>query len=121
MKSKGKVLSREKKTVAAMIRIYCRGNGHSLGEGGCCAECGGLLRYAHERLDKCVFGEEKPVCAKCPIHCYQPNQRAKIASVMRYAGPKMLLRHPYLALHHLLAEKKKLSGKAREIAERKRR
>ena len=123
MKSTGKVLSREKKTVEAMIGIYCRGNSHEHKKeaGGRCASCGELTRYAHERLDKCVFGEEKPTCVKCPVHCYQPKQKAEITVVMRYAGPKMLTLHPFLAIHHLLAGKKELSGKAREIAERKRR
>ena len=80
MKSTGKVLSREKKTVEAMIGIYCRGNSHEHKKeaGGRCASCGELTRYAHERLDKCVFGEEKPTCAKCPVHCYQPKQKAEI-------------------------------------------
>lgn len=121
MNTTGQVLAIEKKTVEAMIRIYCRGNGHAAAEGGCCSSCGELRRYAHERLDKCVFGEEKPTCAKCPVHCYQPKQKSEITALMRYAGPKMLLRHPILALHHVMAGKKELTGKAREIAERKKR
>ena len=31
-----------------------------------------LNAYADKRLDKCVFGEEKPACKQCPVHCYQP-------------------------------------------------
>jgi hypothetical protein len=28
--------------------------------------------------------------------------RERVTAVMRYAGPRMLLRHPWLALRHLL-------------------
>ncbi len=31
-----------------------------------------LNAYADKRLDKCVFGENKPACKQCPVHCYQP-------------------------------------------------
>jgi len=89
---------REKKTVAAMIRLYCRGR-HGPGDG-LCPECASLEQYAMCRLDRCPFGEEKPTCAKCPIHCYKPEMRAKVKEVMRYAGPRMALRHPVLALLH---------------------
>ena len=38
----------------------------------------GLLDYAAIRLERCRFGMEKPVCAKCPVHCYQPARREQI-------------------------------------------
>ncbi|MCU0373022.1 MAG: nitrous oxide-stimulated promoter family protein [Ignavibacteria bacterium] len=31
--------------------------------------------------------------------------REKVKNVMRYSGPRMLLKHPYLAVRHLLNEK----------------
>ena len=46
------------------------------------------------------FGPDKPVCSKCPVHCYRPELRERIRGVMRYAGPRMLYRHPVLALRH---------------------
>ena len=91
-------LEREWKTVTAMIHIYCRDqHGKAL-----CAECEDLARYVHLRLEHCRFGEEKPTCAKCPIHCYQRDRRARIKDVMRYAGPRMLRERPWLSLRHLL-------------------
>jgi len=93
-------MAREKKTVTAMIRVYCRGRHGSTGE--LCPACGELHSYAMCRLDRCPFGEEKPACAKCPIHCYRPEMRERIREVMRYAGPRMMLRHPVLALRHRL-------------------
>ncbi len=83
-----------------MVRIYCRR--HHGAEQELCADCKALVRYAHQRLDRCAFQEDKPTCAHCPIHCYQPAMREKIRAVMRYSGPRMLLRHPILAICHLL-------------------
>jgi hypothetical protein len=60
-----------------------------------------LLCYAQERLERCVFGVKKPVCAVCPVHCYKPEMRARIKAVMRHAGPRLLFRRPGLVLFHL--------------------
>ena len=40
--------------------------------------------------------------ARCPVHCYRPGMREAVREVMRYAGPRMVVRHPVLALRHLL-------------------
>jgi hypothetical protein len=95
-------IAREKKTIRAMIAIYCRGKHHAAGAGELCAECEELLNYAFARLDRCPFAADKPPCAKCAIHCYKPSLREKVKEVMRFAGPRMLWRHPLLALRHCL-------------------
>jgi len=91
-------LAREWKTVSAMLHIYCRDK-H---DGNLCRDCQELMSYVNLRLDRCRFGEEKPSCAKCPVHCYQKSRRDQIKAVMRYAGPKMLWEHPRLSLWHVL-------------------
>ncbi len=91
---------RENKTVAAMLQIYCRGQHEA--HDGLCSECVALLDYARERLAKCPFQEGKTTCANCAIHCYKRDMRERVRAVMRYAGPRMLSRHPILALLHLL-------------------
>ncbi len=93
-------LAREARTIQVMIGMYCRGN-HGTPEG-LCADCQALQDYALGRLERCPYGGTKPTCAKCPIHCYAPEMRARIRTVMRYAGPRMLLSHPLLALGHLV-------------------
>lgn len=93
-------LARERQTVTCMIQIYCRGRHRTTRE--LCAECQALVEYAEERLAKCPFQDEKPVCAQCSVHCYKPEMRERIRQVMRYAGPRMLYTHPILAVHHLL-------------------
>lgn len=94
-------LETEKLTLARMIAIYCRGKHGS--RKNLCAECAELEAYAVERITRCVHGRSKPICAKCPVHCYKPVMRERIRDVMRYAGPRMLVRHPLLAMRHLLA------------------
>ena len=93
--------ARESKTIEAMVRMYC--SGHHGGSGTrLCADCGALFDYASRRLDRCVFGDAKPTCANCVVHCYSADMRERIRGVMRWAGPRMLLRHPILALFHKL-------------------
>ena len=66
-----------------------------------CPQCQVLLDYAHKRLEHCRFGEGKPSCTRCPVHCYKPAMREQIRQVMRYSGPRMLLHDPIMAIRHL--------------------
>ena len=93
-------LGREWRTIAAMMKIYCRDQHGATAA--LCLECHGLLNYANVRLDRCRFGEEKPTCGKCPVHCYQRDRREQIKIMMRYAGPRMLWEHPLMSLRHWL-------------------
>jgi len=81
-----------------MLAIYCRAH-HDSAEVPC-DECLELLDYADGRLDRCPFGAAKPTCGHCTIHCYKPVMRERVRQVMRYAGPRLLLRHPILSLWH---------------------
>ena len=111
----------EVRTIAAMVRMYCR---HHHGAPQPCPECAELLAYATRRLERCVFGDAKPACAKCVVHCYKADMRERVRVVMRWAGPRMLTRHPVLAVKHLLAERrpvprlpaKRVPAKARAAA-----
>ena len=99
-------LAREWKTMSAMVRIYCRDHHQGRGRPACdadlCAECRQFLDYANVRLERCRFGEEKPTCANCPVHCYQRDRREQARVVMRYAGPRMMWEHPVMSLRHWL-------------------
>jgi predicted amidophosphoribosyltransferase len=97
-------IARENKTVRMMISLYC----HSYHQSdGLCSECAELANYVLERLEECPFREGKTTCAKCPVHCYKPSMRERIRVVMRYAGPRMIYRHPVLALFHFIDGKRK--------------
>jgi hypothetical protein len=97
-------ISREIKTVKAMISLYCRDNHRN---NVLCPGCTELADYALERLTRCPFQEGKTTCAKCPAHCYEPRMREKIRAVMRYSGPRMTFHHPVLALFHLIDGRRK--------------
>ena len=96
-------LQREYKTVDAMIAIFCKKHHESQY---ICNDCRKLRDYTLERLEKCPFGNDKPTCAKCPVHCYQPVMRERIREVMRYSGPRMIYRYPIMSILHLLDKKK---------------
>ncbi|MGQ9683754.1 MAG: nitrous oxide-stimulated promoter family protein [Anaerolineae bacterium] len=94
-------LARETRTIEAMVHLYCRAH-HRRRDRTPCPECAELLAYARRRLAHCPFAGGKPTCARCPVHCYRPDMRRRVRAVMSYAGPRMLLRHPILAILHLL-------------------
>ncbi len=103
-------LAREKKTIHVMMQMYCRakhGRKNDL-----CAECSDLENYALTRIEKCPYGPDKPSCAVCPTHCYKAAMRTEIKKVMRFSGPRMIWRHPWLAIMHLIDEKRKVASVA---------
>ena len=103
---------KEKETVSLMISLYCR---KKHGGNVLCAECAALDAYARMRSDKCPFMESKTFCSNCKVHCYKPDMREKIREVMRFAGPRMILHHPVMAVHHVIAtkyEKKRMEKKS---------
>ena len=95
----------EKTTVSRMIKYYCQ-HKHTPENQDLCEDCTNLLVYAHNRLDYCQFGERKPTCRKCPVHCYNPSNREKIRAVMRFSGPRMAFRAPIDWIRHKLRERK---------------
>ncbi len=104
MSDKRPRITRESRTVAVMIAGYCRAHhaGREL-----CRECAALRDYALDQLRRCPFGEGKTTCAKCPVHCFRPEMREKIRAVMRYSGPRMIYRHPIMAVRHIIDARRK--------------
>jgi Nitrous oxide-stimulated promoter len=101
--------ARSLKTLQAMMHLYCEGHRHGSDER-LCPRCAALLRYATRRLERCVFGDAKPNCAECRVHCYRSDMREEIRRVMRWAGPRMLLRHPILSVAHMFASRRPIPG-----------
>lgn len=102
----------EKEVVSKMIEIFCRkkhGTKKSL-----CVKCQALEEYAHLRLDKCFYGEDKPFCEQCPVHCYKPDKRLQIQSIMRFSGPWMMVYEPRLAFLHLISRWKARNGSKKD-------
>jgi hypothetical protein len=99
-------IRREQRTIATMLRIYC-GTHHGT-RSGLCGDCEELRAYADQRLRACPFQVDKPACNHCEVHCYSAHMRERVRAMMRYAGPRMLLRHPLFAVLHLLDERRPL-------------
>ena len=64
-----------------------------------CSDCAELLSYASGRLRACPL-EPKPSCKKCPVHCYRPEYRQKIRTVMAWSGKRLILRGRLDLLRH---------------------
>lgn len=92
----------EKKVVSRMVEIYCRA--HHQTESELCEECAEVRDYALQRLENCPYGEEKPTCGACSVHCYKSDMRLRIKEVMRFAGPRMLFLHPLATIRHFYKE-----------------
>ena len=102
---------REKRTVSQMISLYCAG--HHAKEGAVetgyageamCSECKMLDDYCVLRTERCRSMATKTSCDKCGNQCYAAAQKEKVREVMRYAGPRMLRKHPVAAVRHLLGK-----------------
>ena len=109
-------IEKEQITVAKMISLFCRLNHNSFPD--LCSDCTEMTEYAFSRLNNCHYQDEKPVCSLCPVHCYKPEMREKIKTVMRYSGPRMILFHPVLAVKYLRDKartKRSISNLKREI------
>ncbi len=98
-------IDREAKTVTAMIKIYCRDRHGARDD--LCGECRELSEYALLRLENCPFQEGKTTCGNCRVHCYKPEMRDRIRTIMRYSGPRMATRHPVMAVRHISDSRRK--------------
>ncbi len=100
----GRRIRREQRVIAAMFAIYCHDH-HAAGRAEAsrlCEDCDNLLRYAHQRLDHCVFGELKQPCDQCATDCYSKTLRPRLLAAMRYAEPRLRWRQPLLSLLRLI-------------------
>lgn len=104
---------KEQELVSQMIALYCRGKHKT--KHGLCEECAELDRYARERSERCPFMETKTFCSNCKVHCYKPQMREKIRSVMRFSGPRMLLYHPWVVIRHMKETKKEKKRMEKEV------
>ena len=93
-------VAREKHAIECMIALHCRDMHGTRGE--ICPDCRDMLDYSLKRLEACKLLPDKPTCARCPVHCFNPAMRHRVRAVMRYAGPRMIFRHPVMTLMHVL-------------------
>ena len=108
MKAAEEKIDKDTRVLAQFIEVYCE-NKHpgldktlweppdeydfSIGKMSpfLCQECSDLLDYSANRRRLCPL-DPKPTCKNCEIHCYAPENRAKIREVMRVSGMQMIRR-----------------------------
>ena len=96
-------MSKKRPVIEAMIRIYCEGRcQNETLESGLCQECEELLTYALERLEKCPKVAQKTSCGRCEIPCYREPFKSRIRLVMKYAGPRMVVKHPIKTVKYVM-------------------
>ena len=83
--------------ISEMIELYCRKKHHHKT---LCPACQSLKEYAIQRTSLCPFMETKTFCSACRVHCYKSEYRTQIKEVMRFAGPRLIFKHPILVLKH---------------------
>ena len=96
------------RTLALFVQIYCDGNHADQARSPhtsdaqragvyrddvptLCADCSDHLAYGEARRVFCTL-DPKPFCAHCEVHCFKSSERAWNRQMMRYAGPRSLLR-----------------------------
>lgn len=104
MKNLKKKRENEKQLVREMIAMYCHGR-HGSARGQLCESCRELAEYAADRSDCCPFMEQKTYCSNCSVHCYEPEMRQRIKTVMAFSAPRLLFVHPVKALDYVIKVK----------------
>ena len=100
MVTKHNRVHREAVAIGYMIVIFCTGRHQPVDK--LCEECRQVLDHVKQAVELCLYKEDKPVCGKCATNCYNPAIKQKLQLIMRYAGPRMMVHHPVLALRHCL-------------------
>lgn len=102
----------EQRLIGEMIALYCRRRHRA---GALCGDCLALRDYAREQSARCPRMAEKTFCSNCDTPCYRPEMREKIRSVMRFSGPRILLRHPVLVIRHAYYSKERKKDEAAKV------
>ncbi|MHB1323868.1 MAG: nitrous oxide-stimulated promoter family protein [Coriobacteriia bacterium] len=82
-----------------------------------CEECVAHIRYAEARRAYCPK-DPKPFCAHCDTHCYRADEAEWQRQMMRFAGPRSMLRGYALpGIRHALEARKWRTKMAAAAAE----
>ena len=93
--------ARDRKVLEAMGRIFCKAH-HSGEKDPCalCSLCHEIVEVTLVRTASCPYGHEGN-CQDCAIHCQRGEAQERIREIMRYAAPRMVLRHPLMTMEYL--------------------
>lgn len=101
--------AKDRATMEAIGSIYCHGNHDDSSRAGgiMCSECREAIETTLKRAELCPHGHEGN-CEDCDTHCQRGEEQQNIKRIMRYAAPRMAIRHPFMTLTYL---RKKLRGR----------
>ncbi len=93
---------KDRQTLEAIGFIYCRA--HHLDEPkdaqGLCPSCREAIEGTLLKTLQCPYNHAGN-CQDCTIHCQRGESQARIKTIMAYAAPRMLLRHPVMTARYL--------------------
>lgn len=89
----------DEKTLQRMFLLYCRKHHNSIS---LCESCKSLLDYSLQRTKECKWKQQGRLCSNCDVHCFKESKRVEIRRIMKFAGPRLILSNPLLALRYLL-------------------
>ena len=98
--SDGRV-AKDRKVLEAIGCIFCKA--HHSGEKdsrGLCPSCRETIETTLMRAAACPYGHESN-CQDCTTHCQRGEAQERIREIMRYASPRMALRHPFMTAEYL--------------------
>ena len=113
------------KTAFLKLDVCSRIRSHSSSHRVCCQIDFNPSTFNHLNLDLAsarTQRSQKTICYinnNCPIHCYKPDRREQVKSVMKYSGPRMIFKHPIFAIRHIIDGYKKAPPRGRRAAARK--
>lgn len=73
-----------------------------------CPDCYSLCKEVTAHTSRCPHMAYKSFCHYCPRPCYRKERLEAVKPVMKYSGPRLILRHPILAIRHLITTIKSL-------------
>lgn len=108
MDAMGKRTDKDRLTLEAIGSIYCRGN-HAQrrkDEAGMCPECREAIELTLAKAKSCPLGHSGN-CEDCAVHCQRGDAQKRIQQIMRYAAPRMAVRHPLMTFEYLKKKRKR--------------
>lgn len=95
------LIDKDRRTLEAMGRIFCSAHHDGAKDAaGLCPACRSTVDATLERAASCPFGHEGN-CQDCAVRCQRGEARDRIREIMRYAAPRMTLRHPLMTFDYL--------------------